>query len=364
MDYRLGTILAPVDIGASGTQVCNIDIQDPITRISIAWKYTVVTVSAMTARAIDCLSKIELIDGAEVLWSASGSQIFAANAYNRKRLPASNTSLTVGGFCERIIELDFGRWFCDETLALRPELFNNLQLRITYDEDAANASVVVNELAVYAHIMENLNKQPMGMLCLKQYKDYSMTASSHEYTDLPVDSKIKAIYLQSESTDHDPVTLLSNIKLNVDNGKRVPLDVGAALFWRMLKSKYPKFEYNVTLDDAVTAKTIYADVSKDVDVQINYDDTDFVTAQSNFAEATVTGHKVALAASVDIKALTANISGNLPGNVIPWLTGDEWSIDQWFSPGNAKSLQLDLTASSDADSGDNTRVVLEQLKVY
>lgn len=364
MKSRIATIMGPEDLGAAGTKTLNIDIQDVISRISLIWKFTVATVSVMTARVIDCITKIELVDGADVLVSLSGSQLAGLNAYNRRRLPYSQGSLTVGGYCEQMIGLDFGRWLYDEYLALRPGLFNNLQLKITWNEDAANGSVVVNECSVYAHVMEDLEKQPIGFLAGREYKEYNYTASSHEYTDLPVDAKIRTMLLQLESEDHDPVALLDTIKLSLDNGKRVPIDMPFDAFYREMKSKYPRFNYGMTLDDAVTAKTIYANLSKDLQTKIEYDNTLFVTAQSKLAEATYTGHKIALAASADVKALRAEILGECPFSCVAWLTGDEWDVNQWFDPALFKNLQLDLKASSDADSGDSCKIALEQLRMY
>jgi len=364
MNSRIATLCAPKDLGAAGTEVININVKDPITSIEMIWTFTVVTVSVMTARVIDCISKIELVDGGNVIASLSGSEAVALNYYNRRRMPHFQGSLTVGGICEQAFSLDFGRWLYDEQFALVPGLFNNLQLRVTWDEDAANGTVVVNSFSAYAHVMEEMSASPVGYLAPQEYYSYAMAASAHETVDLPVDNPIRTLMIQAESTDHGPVTLLSNIKLSEDNGRRVPIDMTAADFFKITQRKYPRISEMWTLDDAVTAKTLYVNVSKDIHINIQYDETDFVTAQTNLALPTVTGHKLALAASVDIKAQAATISGSCPMNTLALLFGDEWEPGQALQLNNTKSLVLDLTSSSDADSGDTTRIIVEQIKRY
>jgi len=364
MKPRIATLLASKDLGAAGTEIINLNLKGGISRIDMVWDFTVVTVSVMTARVIDCITKIELVDGGHVIASITGSQAVALNCYNRKRMPHFEGSLTVGDHCIQTFGLDFGRWIHDEMLALVPTMFDNLQLRITWDEDAANGSVVVNSLSCYAFVMDDLAKTPQGYLSPQQVYSYAMAASGHEYINLPVDANIRQIMLQPESTDHDPVALLSNIKLIIDGGRSIPIDMTAGDFFKIIQDKYPRISYKTVLDDAVTAKTIYANVSRDILIDIQYDETDFVTAQSNFALPTYAGHVIALAASVDIKAQNAEISGTCPMNTLCWLPGDEWDISQALNVTGVDDIELDLTASAAADSGDTTRVIVEQIKSY
>lgn len=361
---RIATILAPKDLGAAGTEVIDINVKNPISRLSMVWKVTNVTVSVMLAPVVDCISKIELVDGSDVLFSLSGAEAQALNYFDRKVMPYNAISLTVGGFFVAEMSIDFGRGLWDKELAFDPKKHTNPQLKITWDEDACNTSAVVNSFQVYAHIFENEAIKPVGFLQSKEIKQYAMGASTHEYTDIPTDMAIRQMIVRAYSADHSPVTLLDTLKLSVDNDRSVPLNMKADDYFRMIKAYYPRVYEKITLDAVVTAKTIYANVSEELDININYDDTAFVTAQSKFAVPTYTGAKIALSASVDIQADTGHISGLLPHNCIPIPIGDQGNIGDWMAMEGIGSIRADILASSDADSGDTTYLILQQLRKY
>jgi len=364
MPKRLATIFAPADIDAAGTKVIDIKAQDIISRMDISWKCTNVTVSAMLDAVTACLSKIELVDGSEVLASISGAELQGINFHDRKIMPHHEISLTVGGFFEIGLSLDFGRFLWDPQYGFDPTKFKNPQLKITWDEDACNTSVVVNELAVYGHAFGNGGPTPAAMLVNREVQQYAMAASSHEYIDLPTDRLLRKVILRGYTTDHDPIALFDTIKMSIDNDKSVPLEIKAAQLDRILAAIYPRINEKYTLDAAVTAKTIYSALSKDQQISLSYNATAFVTAQSKFAVATWTGAKCALSASVDIAGNDAEVSGRMPGNCFPLDFGIPDDPATWLKAQEFGSLQLDLLSSSDADSGDTTYIVVQQVRPY
>lgn len=364
MSKRIATILAPQDVGTAGTKVIDITAKDVISRIDISWRCTNVTVSAMLDAVTACLSKIELVDGSEVLGSISGAELQAINFYDTKRMPHHEISLTVGGYFEVGLSLAFGRHLWDKDFAFDPTKFKNPQLNITWDEDACNTSVEVNELAVYGHAFGNNGPTPSGMLVNREIMQYAMAASSHEYPDIPTDRLLRKILIRGYTTDHDPITLFDTIKLDADNGLYVPIEIKAAQLDRMLSRNYPRIHEKYTLDAAVTAKTIYSALSMDQQISISYDATAFVTAQSKFAVATWTGAKCALSASVDIKGNNAEVSGRMPGNCFPLDFGIPDEPESWLEAQDYGSLELDLLSSSDADSGDTAFIVVQQVRPY
>jgi len=364
MSKRIATISAPADLGAAGTKTMSIKIRDLISSIRMSWLFTIVTVSVMTDNVLACIEKIELSDGGDILFSLSGEEAQALNFYDQKVMPKNAVGLKVGDICEANFDINFGRFLYDPKLALDPTKFTNLQLSIKWDEDAANGSAVVNSFAAYANIDDNPAEAPVGFLSAQEIKQYAMAASTHEYTDLPVDKDLRKILIRGLSTDHDPITLFDNLKVSADNDKEVLLDMSAAYFYRIEKLKYPRITEKYHLDEAVTAKTIYANVSKDGEIAISYDGTAFVTAQSKFAVATWAGAVIALTASVDIKGMDAVVTGECPHNSFAIDLGDPEDIDSWFKVADVGSLKADISSSSDADSGDTTFLVVQQLRKY
>jgi len=361
---RIATILSPKDLGASGTEVIDITLRDIISRISLIWTCTNVTVSAMLDTVLACLTKIELVDGSNVLFSLSGKEAQALNYFDNKIMPYNALSLTVGDLFVAEVNIDFGRFLWDPVLALDPSKFVNPQLKITWDEDACNTDVIVNSFQVYAHIFEGGDVSPTGFLQSKQQFQYAMAASSHEYLDLPVDLPIRQILLRAYSADHSPITLIDTIKISEDNDSRVPLNMKANDYYRMMKKYYPRIYEKVTHDAAVTAKTIYATVSEELDLNINYDATILTTTNAAFAVPTYTGSKIALTASVGPKAETGHISGMLPHNCIPIPFGIQDDPADWLTLEDVGSLRVDILSSSDADSGDTGFLITQQLRHY
>ena len=118
------------------------------------------------------------------------------------------------------------------------------------------------------------------------------------------------------------------------------------------------------LDAVVTAKTIFAVGSFDIDIKIVYDETPFVTAQSLFAVATVTNNKIALAASVDIKADTATIGGYLTLSIMCWPFGMQGDDADWYEVKNIGSLQLINKGASAVGGTPEGKIILQQARLY
>jgi len=364
MISRIYTLLASKDLGAAGVEVINVDVPDAITQIVMRWRCTNVTVSAMLAPVAACISKIELIDGSEVLYSLSGRQAQALNYWNQGEMPHTALSLVVGGYFEFVCALDFGRWFGDESFWVNPLAHKNLQLKITWDEDACNTSVVVNSCAVYAMCMSEVKGNPIGFLCTKNHYTYACNGANHEYIEIDTDRVIKKILIRAESTDHTPGVLIDTIKLNVDGGKSIPYELKTEDWLEILTLNKKPITQNITLDAAVTANTLYTDLSYRQNIKISYDATPFVTAQSKFAVATWTGYALALAASVDIKKLDATLTGYIPHGLFPVSQCDDWDNATWLDWRNKGKAKLDILSTSDSDSGDTIDVVIESVRPY
>ena len=365
MGRRTTTILAATDLGATGTKVIEINLKEQMSALYLIWKFTIVTVSVMIGNALKCISKIELVDGAKVMLSVSGRAAQAAAFYASGVMPLNQHSLTVGGIVTAVVPIFFGRALWDELYAFRPDVFDNPQLRITFDEDAANTSTVVNSLAVLAAVDDSPKSgKANGFLFLREHKSYPMAASAVEYTQLPTDYPIRRLFLQGLSTDHDTVTLFGDVKISIENDRVIPIDITFEQLFEMVSARYGPVSENHILDAVVTAKTLFPTTCQDNDIRINYDGTAFVTAQSLFAVATYTGEQIALAASVDIKADTGIVSGYLPHGVLPIDFGDPMDPETWLPVAGISNIRAEIEGSSDADSGDQATIITQQPVLY
>lgn len=361
MRQRIATLYAPQDPGADTTLIIDVKPKDIITAIDIFFRVTNATVSVMLDAVTACLPSIELIDGSDTIMSLSGAELQAINFYDHLVMPHHEINLTVGGFFEIGLTLNFGRWLWDTVFGLDPTRFKNPQLRIQFVQAACNTNGDVVEMAVYAHCFGEGGPTPMGMLVNREITQHTMLANTHRYPDLPTDRVIRKILLRGHSEDHDPITLFETIKLSADGGAYIPVQIHADMLERMLIQKYPRINERYDMDVDVTAKTIHSALSSDQQISISYD----VVGVGAMAVAVWTGALLELAASLAATdAQQAEVSGRMPGNCFPLDFGVPDDPESWLQAQNFGSLELDLLSTGDADVGDITHVVVQQVMPY
>lgn len=361
MRQRMATLYAPQDPGADTTLIIDIKPKDVITAIDIFFRVTNVTVSVMLDAVTACIPSIELVDGSDTILSLSGAELQAIGFYDRLVMPHHEINLTVGGYFEVGLTHYFGRYLWDKVFALDPTKFKNPQLRIQFVQAACNTAADVVEMAVYAHCFGEGGPIPSGMLINREITQHTMLANTHQYPDLPTDRVIRKILLRGHSEDHDPITLFETIKLSADGGAYIPFEVHADMLERMLIQKYPRINEMYTLDNVVTAKTIHSALSSDQQISVSHS----VMAAGAFAVATWTGALLELAASVATAiAPNAEVSGRMPANCFPLDFGVPDDPDSWLQAQEFGSLELDLLSTGDADVGDITHVVVQQVRPY
>jgi len=361
MKPRRATLYAPQDPGADTTLIIDIKPRDIISAIDIFFRVTNVTVSVMLDAVTACIPSIELVDGSDTIFSISGAELQATDFYDRLVMPHHEINLTVGGYFEIGLTHYFGRYLWDKVFAFDPTRFKNPQLKVQFVQAACNTNGDVVEMAAYAHCFGDPGPNPSGMLINREINQHTMLANTHRYPDLPTDRIIRKVLLRGYSTDHDPIALFESIKLRADGGGYVPLELRADMLERMLVQKYPRINEMYTLDGVVTAKTIHSALSSDQQISIGYD----VIAAGAFAVPTWTGALCELAASVaTVQALTAEVSGRMPANCFPLDFGVPDDPDSWLQAQDFGSLELDLLSTGDADVGDITHVVVQQVRPY
>lgn len=81
MNYRLANILAEEAATTAATKTLDINLADPISRIVVQMK-GLNSSGVPTAHPAKMISKIELVDGSDVLFSLSGVEAQALNFHN------------------------------------------------------------------------------------------------------------------------------------------------------------------------------------------------------------------------------------------------------------------------------------------
>ena len=357
MNYRKATIQAASSLQVSGTQIIPLNIQDIISRMTIIWKVTKVG-DGMDAHPAQDISKIELVDGSDVLFSMKGSQAQALNIYDRRCPSMCYGNHNVGSSERSAYALDFGRHLWDKELALDPAKFRNLVLKVTYSEIIADTGASASTMEVLADCFDEKAISPIGFLMSKEHHSRTPPGSGYYYVDLPLDHPIRKMLLQGYYKQNEAWKNISSMRLDEDNEKRIPLDWGLEDyyqhmqgFWTPVSEKFVGSGVGVGHTFYVTPTDYWAEGS-------------FVPEGSVIPAGSINTNFKGGYVVVRSAALTyyfGRVTGYLPNHCFEFPFGDGKDIDDWYDTSRLGSLRLRLEgASANGTAG----VVLQQLRRY
>lgn len=363
MNYRIAEILAAEDLGANGTKTIALNFSEIASRLRLRYKFTNGTPLINIAHPAECLTKIEIVDGSEVLYSLSGQEAQAMNFYDKGKSPHNVFNVDTSQDQYTFIDIDFGRFLWDTELGLNLDPFDNPQLKVTYDEDAANTSGSAGTLEVLGFLFDDKSVSPTGFFRNTEHYTYTPSASAHEYVELPSDYVLRKMLLRTYTTDVDPVVQMDSIKLSENQGKKIPLDIS----WRDLAYMnidiFGLLSEYCTMDLVVTATDWY--VTPSYLVQVNPVNTgDVTTGSAEFPGITIANTHVSLSASITCIRNKTYVAGYAPHNVLALPFGDQMDIGDWYDIASLKSLRADLLPTSDDQSGGEVCMILQQLRPY
>ncbi len=360
MNYRTALLLAPEDLGASGTKVVDIDLSQPISRLTIRFKTTKV-LSAMTAPGPANVSKIEIVDGADVLHSLSGYESQALAYYSRPGVSMEHGQHIATQSEVDMYTIDFGRYLWDRELAFLPGKFRNPQLRITFDEDVADTSNTTNECEVWADIFDELAISPMGFLAAIEWHNYTCgAANSYELITLPEDRVIRQMLVRAYQDGYEPWYQINEARFDENNGQHVPFEyTDLEYYYRRAKAWTPMGHTPFVAGVYATARVFYIPWT---DFWASISGLAIVSDSGLFTDgASLKGGKASLLSSAD-RQQVGEARGYLPWHCFQFPLGLPNLIDDWYNPAGKKP-RIRLRASTGGTSGTG-QVVLEQLRRY
>lgn len=362
MNYRLATIMPVKTVDDSGTQIIDINLADPISQIVI--KHDPVQGNPVAAIAHPCatITKIELLDGSDVLFSLNGHEALAAAFYHRHKEPI-RIYWQLAGFSQNLTYfLNFGRYLYDPRFALDPKKFTNLQLKITYDEDAADTNGTTSTMAVLAHLFDDKVVEPEGFLMHKELKDYALAANTHEYTDLPTDYPYRKLFARIQKLGTGIEFCFNNIKLSEDNDKKVPLNHSITDVLYSIVANAPLYKEWIICEGIAAGTYIFNTPT--------YWPTFSATVWSDSISATDMavyqgdGGRAIVYQDPAVRNVQVLCQGWCPHSVIEIPFGLQDDPDDWYDVTKLGSLVLDIQSAGSVDSGDNCQIFLQQLRKY
>ena len=336
------------------TRTINLDLATPISRIVVRMKGTNTT-SDPVGHPAKMISKIELIDGSDVLYSCSGVQAGAVNFIENSELPFYCCEYELPIEVCATAQLNFGRQLWDREFALDPKYYKNLQLKITNAVGSGGSTAGTCTLAVFAYVFEDSPPSPRGFLMTKELKSYTAVNAQHEYTQLPQDYPFRFVILQSYDTNMPPNTIFGNLKFTIDTDRRVLLnDISMTEF---LKAQMPMDKVEEELAGLGNA------AANDYFIASTYNNYGVMVGR-NAADATIfcaqpAGQTMQITAAAG-KSFGCLAVGYCAFGAMNLLMMDRMDPASWLDPAGTRSILLDITGGG----AGTAYIISQQARTY
>jgi len=230
MKYRQNELYHQQALDDTGTKIIDLNFKDPLSAIGLQFEGTNGGTSNKGNWMSDVVTKIEIVDGSDVLLSLSLKQAQALQAYQTGKMPYINWEEGASGTGKDEVMLLFGRQLWDPEYYLDLSKFSNPQLKITTDEDIIRAMGATGwltgsfKVSITAFIIAEGAAAAKAFIMSKEVYNFTATTSGDEHVDLPKDYPFIGLMLNSTIRGSDCHELISKFKLSCDSDKFVPLD--------------------------------------------------------------------------------------------------------------------------------------------
>jgi len=353
----------------SGTVTIDIDVLDPIAQLEVYVKANNGSTSNQANHLHDCVSKVELVDGSDVLWSLSMLKGQALNFYEMKTMPVFNiTEWENDGFRETVM-LNFGRSVYDRDLAFLARNFRNPQLKVTWNLSAVStvsASTAFvsgsGRLSVIARTNPNASGA-RGFLMAKDLYSWTTASSGDEVTELPGDYPYRFLVVRSYEAGNDFRENIDKLKLTCDQDKVVIFDTYPD---RLSEQNHMQFgpAYEGGKIKRTNSDVVYTHIMEPLQVAIgnrdDYEDFHMSHYWSGNFMLRVWNHSTGGFETVDKRGWYM-VDGQYFHSTLCWPFGNPQTIEEWFDPRPYGSVKL---KASQAQDGAAASVILQQYRTY
>jgi len=361
MYYRLATILAMETISSDLTVDVDVDVKDPISQMVVVYDCLNGNHAHGDGYPSECITKIELIDGSDVLYSLSGVEAQAVDFYHNQKEPANRVRYINGNYSYMVMNLNFGRYLYDPEIALNPTRFSNLKLRVSITRGIGGTLSTSGRLTVLAHLFDQKTISPIGFLMHKEIKNYTLGDSSHEYTDLPLDHPYRKLFIRAQRDENAIDSQIANIKLSEDVDKVVPFNQTIANILRTLVSQTRPYRESIIAPGTTTANEFFC--APTYGCVFSGAAWRIATATTGVSLWGGSGGYFEEIQSLAGPNFSAHVEGWLPHAVLEIPFGLQNEIADWFDVSGIGNLKLDITAGGSVDTK-TCQIMLQQLRRY
>ena len=310
------------------------------------------------------VTKVEVVNGSDVIQSMSGRENQAFFAFNSTqvpgfgKLPAKTLTSGAGSVVSEEFPVLFGRYYLDPFYYLDTSRYQNCQLRVTYAltiSATAGFATTTGTISVIGRIIDADAPTYQGFIMAKEVQSLTTAASGDDITILPLDWPYAEIMVQALKTTVAPETIFTNFKLLVNAGQYIPFDMTSTDFLTHNQQMFGRFSESwVPLSDttATWLSDLYSRTGANFDIA-------GATGKGNVSSATAESIVVTFTTGQAAGTMSVNVQGLAPHAcfMLPMGTGNDPA--DYLSVSGVSDLRLVKTQGVSAAAA---AVVIAQLR--
>lgn len=205
----------------SGSWTWSLNAFNAIQHLRIQLKATNGATSNTVGKLKNWVSKIEIVDGANVICSCSGLEWFAIDCFCNRETPFHDLSGGAGVTITDELLVPFGRFVGDREYYLNTQNYKNPLLRITFAytvSATAGVATGTETVSIIARTIEDAALPYKGFIMRKEINSFTSASSGDQPVVLPLDFDYMGFYVSALKTTVEPDTIITNYKLtrNID----------------------------------------------------------------------------------------------------------------------------------------------------
>ena len=216
-------------LGVAATRIFNLDLAYPLTRLDIEVVGIYFSDEPDCNPLISrCITKIEIVDGSDVLFSMDMREAQALQYYTHGKQPETVICARAAGSNRSHAVIHFGRDDSDQDWMLDPKKFINPQLKITYNLPVGvdgGWTAGLQTLSVKATVCEEPIRAPVGFLMGKQIYEWAKGTTGDETIDMPRDYLYRLALMRCYDFAGGYNVEFTNFKLSCDIDRFVPFNI-------------------------------------------------------------------------------------------------------------------------------------------
>ena len=329
------------------SKTIDLDIVDPVSALGFEFEATNGTTNNTVNPCPFVVTKLEIVDGSDVLSSLSFSQAQALKFYKDGKQPQLRETEDAGSVQVMGTSILFGRKLWDKDFALDLTKFKNPQLKISWDLTnirAVNAATAfatgTMKLSAWAKIMEG-QPAPGKFLMAKEIESWTGATSGDKRHELPVDFPYHLLMLRLYGRGSDVDECITKLKLTADTDKFIAFE----RYTKQLDAEMAQLFGNVLIWKKLSAghgTTVWFEINKEPQLHMQVPVLGYNASygwcwsgNASLLVANASG-----SADTTERRIDALIEGHALHHTLPIPMGVMDEPDTWFDPAGYKKLEL------------------------